>query len=656
MLVLSGANTYGSSFTTTVASGALVLANTSGSGTGSSSVSVSGTSATLTGSGTASGSVDNSGNISATNMAGGTATLTTGPLTFDSGSKYQWAINNATGTAGAASGWNQLTVNGSTTINATPLTLNVISLTSGNQLGALATFDNTRDYSWRIIHSTSAPITGFSSGAVTVSSSQFANSMGSAVFTVSTNNGGSGGDVYLNFVHAPSLTLSNLTVGQGSNAVFNAVNTVANSTAATAVYSWKSNGVALADGGRISGSSTPTLTIANVQSGDATTYTVTAANAAGTNSASATLTVGISSTVVTWATPAPIVYGTALSGVQLDATANVQGNFVYTPPVGTVLNAGNNLLSVVFTPTDTNTYQMATNTVNQVVTTAPLTVTANNFTRPQGATNPVFTGNIVGIQNGDNITANYASSATTGRACSVVATPLVPAMAAVATVNHAAPASRAHSALARARRRSKVRSRVVSAALVAAGVGATIAANTSVPNNDNCAARCTPRSRATKISWLCTRYLTVNRTLPSVLWVSTEVACQITMKLPLPMDGSSTMTFRSECRRGSARRRPPRRKPWKRRLCSVNGQNVQMGSSVAEPHLLYSGRYVNICFGIRRDPCQRRPWGCRCPERPASRRHRTPPWDRQPIWKLSVAEASKLTQQPLPDYLRPGGL
>ncbi len=414
-LVLGGANTYGAAGvaagSTTVSSGTLVLANTSGSATGVSGVSVS-SSGTLTGNGTASGSVDNSGNIFATNMAGGTATLTTGPVTFESGSKYQWAINNATGTAGAASGWNQLTVNGSATIAATPVTVNVISLNSGNQPGALATFDNTRDYSWRIIHSTSAPITGYSSTAVSVSSSLFSNAMGSAVFTVSTNNAGTGGDLYLNFVHAPSLTLSNLTVGQGSNAVFNAVNTIVGSTAATAVYSWKSNGVPLGDGGRISGSSTPALTIATVQGGDAGTYAVTAANAAGTNSASATLTVGISSTVVTWATPSPIVYGTALSAVQLDATANVPGNLVYTPPVGTVLNAGNNLLTVVFTPTDTNTYQMATNTVNQVVTLAPLTVTANNFTRPQGATNPVFTGSIVGIQNSDNITAAYNCSAT----------------------------------------------------------------------------------------------------------------------------------------------------------------------------------------------------------------------------------------------------
>ncbi len=414
LLVLKGANTYGVAGTTpgstVIASGTLVLANTSGSATGISGISVSGSSSTLTGNGIATGMVDNSGNISATNLAGGTATLSTGSQTWEAGSVYQWAINNATGLAGAASGWNQLTVNGSMTINATgasPLVINVISLTSANQPGALSVFDNTRDYSWRILHSTGQAISGFATAAVTVAGTTFSNSLGSAVFTVSTNNTVSGGDLFLNFVHAPALTLSNLTVGQGSNAVLTASNSIVDSVPGTAVYSWKSNNVPLSDGGRISDSATPTLTIADAQAGDAATYTVTASNAAGTTSASATLTVSISSAVVTWETPAPITYGTALTTNQLDATANVPGTFVYSASIGTVLNAGINPLSVVFTPTDTNDFQSATNTVNLVVLTAPLTVTAASFSRPQGTTNPVFTGTITGLQNGDNITATY---------------------------------------------------------------------------------------------------------------------------------------------------------------------------------------------------------------------------------------------------------
>jgi len=47
------------------------------------------------------------------------------------------------------------------------------------------------------------------------------------------------------------------------------------------------------------------------------------------------------------------------------------------------------------------------------VTLPPLTVTANNTSRMYGATNPVFTGTILGVTNNDNITAAYTCSATT---------------------------------------------------------------------------------------------------------------------------------------------------------------------------------------------------------------------------------------------------
>jgi len=62
--------------------------------------------------------------------------------------------------------------------------------------------------------------------------------------------------------------------------------------------------------------------------------------------------------VITWATPAAITYSTALSGAQLDATAayngtKVPGTFTYTPAKGTVLTAGMQTLSVLFTPNNT---------------------------------------------------------------------------------------------------------------------------------------------------------------------------------------------------------------------------------------------------------------------------------------------------------------
>jgi hypothetical protein len=56
---------------------------------------------------------------------------------------------------------------------------------------------------------------------------------------------------------------------------------------------------------------------------------------------------------VTWNNPADIVYGTKLSFVHLNATANMAGSFVYDPPAGTILNAGTTIdLEVTFTPND----------------------------------------------------------------------------------------------------------------------------------------------------------------------------------------------------------------------------------------------------------------------------------------------------------------
>jgi hypothetical protein len=60
--------------------------------------------------------------------------------------------------------------------------------------------------------------------------------------------------------------------------------------------------------------------------------------------------------------------GSALSGVQLNATANVEGTFIYTPAIGTVLGAaGVRELSVVFTPKDTAQFKTASATVSLVV-------------------------------------------------------------------------------------------------------------------------------------------------------------------------------------------------------------------------------------------------------------------------------------------------
>lgn len=91
-----------------------------------------------------------------------------------------------------------------------------------------------------------------------------------------------------------------------------------------------------------------------------------------TNTVSVTATGG---NTVTWSNPASITYGTALSATQLNATSDVAGGFVYSPPAGTILNAGTNTLTAVFTPTDTAIYRTMTNTVSLVVNRAVPSVT-----------------------------------------------------------------------------------------------------------------------------------------------------------------------------------------------------------------------------------------------------------------------------------------
>jgi hypothetical protein len=57
-------------------------------------------------------------------------------------------------------------------------------------------------------------------------------------------------------------------------------------------------------------------------------------------------------------------------------------------------------------------YTIAYNPGQLTVGVANLAVTANNASRAYGAANPAFSGTITGIQNGDNITATYATTAT----------------------------------------------------------------------------------------------------------------------------------------------------------------------------------------------------------------------------------------------------
>lgn len=98
-----------------------------------------------------------------------------------------------------------------------------------------------------------------------------------------------------------------------------------------------------------------------------------------TTTKTATITINKATPAVTWATPANIVYGTALSNLQLNASANVTGSFSYSPASGTILSAGANTLSVTFTPNDTSKYLSTTENVILEVYKADAICTISGF-------------------------------------------------------------------------------------------------------------------------------------------------------------------------------------------------------------------------------------------------------------------------------------
>ncbi len=111
--------------------------------------------------------------------------------------------------------------------------------------------------------------------------------------------------------------------------------------------------------------------------------TISDANYQGT--ASGSLVIAKAASVITWAAPADIVLGTALSGAQLNASANVAGSFAYSPASGAVLSAGTQTLNTTFSPADLTNYNGATaqrsltvhaSAVAPVITTQPLSLPA----------------------------------------------------------------------------------------------------------------------------------------------------------------------------------------------------------------------------------------------------------------------------------------
>jgi uncharacterized repeat protein (TIGR03803 family) len=132
------------------------------------------------------------------------------------------------------------------------------------------------------------------------------------------------------------------------------------------------------------------------------TVTFTPSNTSLYNNATASVTLQVNRATprVLWV-PVPIVYGTPLGRLQLDALTLVPGNFTYTPAAGTILGAGTQTLSATFTPTDTTDFETITvqaallvlKATPQIMWSRPASITVGT---PLGATQLDATSNVPG--------------------------------------------------------------------------------------------------------------------------------------------------------------------------------------------------------------------------------------------------------------------
>ena len=151
------------------------------------------------------------------------------------------------------------------------------------------------------------------------------------------------------------------------------------------------------------------------------TFTPTDSTDYTTATASVTLTVNKATPAITWAQPAAIMYGIALSTTQLNASSTVAGSFVYSPAAGTVLGAGSQTLSVIFTPTDPTDYTNPTAsvalTVSKATTAVTVTPSSSSITTAQALTATVSLSG-----GGGNLTPSGSVTLTSGSYSSAPAT------------------------------------------------------------------------------------------------------------------------------------------------------------------------------------------------------------------------------------------
>jgi len=326
------------------------------------------------------------------NVSGSTtATLTLSNVAGSDAAAYRVVATNANGSATSNNA--TLTVN-----TGTPPIITTQPAGQTANAGATVTFTAAASgvpsptYQWRKNGGNIPGATGASLALTNVTSADAAtysvvasNTAGSATST--------GATLTVNTGTPPAVTTQ--PAGQVANTGATVTFTVAASGTPAPAYQWRKNGSNLSNGGNISGVNTATLTLTNVQSIDAATYSVVASNTAGSAASSdAALTINT---------------GTAPA--------------ITTEPASQTVNAGTTItFSVVATGTPAPTYQWRKNGIN-----------LSNSGNISGATGAALT--LSSVTSADAATynvvvTNTAGSATSSEAVLTVSTGVAPAIAA----------------------------------------------------------------------------------------------------------------------------------------------------------------------------------------------------------------------------------
>lgn len=184
---------------------------------------------------------------------------------------------------------------------------------------------------------------------------------------------------------ATSSVLANYTLTKTNGVLtINKADAVVAVTGYTGTYDGQAHGatatVSGADAGGAALGSTLNLgaTFTNVPGGTAT-WTFTGGTNYNDQSGTAGIAISKAAQTLTWAAPATITYGTALSVAQLNASTSGDGTLMYSPAAGTMLNAGRYTLSV--SAASTNNYHPATASVSLMVNQADATISLANLTQ-----------------------------------------------------------------------------------------------------------------------------------------------------------------------------------------------------------------------------------------------------------------------------------